>query len=925
MNMKKLFLQTIRLGFFLGFLLSPTQNWCALVHPGDFQLYEPAPLHLLLEKPVTTPPSEKPKVPTSSGIDATYAVKNLLSSIMEAFPHLTVQEALSRSALLGIISETDVQLHMYGTYQVQEDPKKPGRTIKVFDTNTSLNKIARLMLDVLSGKLRSTVQESNPFCGLEGAAIARIMQALTTGNDGINNLVKLLKDSTFITTWSDDWDAKMNTPTDDPNQKKEYSLSEFKTKIKDFIKLLETLNKAAKTSTEKAKNVNDLAKIFMTFLCVKDQKQKATGSSHALKEYYTELLGREFVEEQYTQEKLNTIKQALAGKDSSYSIKRDTKGLEDTIAYLSHFGAGDSSFLEAPFSNYITPTKKFSYCAEATIHSIMNSILYNPKKGILDINMLPIELQNHMGQKFKEFIKKYPDPAAPNYYADSLKEWLDLVAGLEGVEYKKGKGADAYEIKSGPENLVRVLNHIFGTTSDSFETFGTAVSNPEKSRKIDFMAEYGGFHFQIEEQGEVTIDARVETISQGVHASFTFKQNSITSLLHNKTFRSWVREFSDYAQEDLYGSIFMNKPGAITLTPLEEAIKNHWNDLVKTMLACGTDPNFKIFSTPLEEAILGHADDIVDALLQYGARVTEEALVTACTAGNLVLVKKFIPILEESGHSLQYASLLLKISESQSPSISLVEFLISKGVTLNGEDSLGKTLLFKAIDQGSLALVEYLVEHGILNDTSTKKTAFQAAIRQAASQATNDVSIVEYLIAHGATLPRSEQTKSFIDSLLLNDNARLIRCLIDTHIITAQLPFDKTNSLLSLAIKTGKFVISQFLIHDTPELSATLLLSVVASDSFTTEQKIELTKSILEKVTDISTAVFEEVRENLAIYEELNEDELGEEDKKEMELQKKQWTELLNLLEQAKTEQSFGLNLTTQEQKCITECVTEAI
>ena len=180
------------------------------------------------------------------------------------------------------------------------------------------------------------------------------------------------------------------------------------------------------------------------------------------------------------------------------------------------------------------------------------------------------------------------------------------------------------------------------------------------------------------------------------------------------------------------------------------------------------------------------------------------------------------------------------------------------------------------------------------------------------------------MIFHGATLPPSEQTESFIDSLLLNDNARLIRCLMDTNTITAHLPFDKTTSLLSLAIKQGKFGISQFLIQDTPELLSNPLLNVIASGSFSTEQKIQLTKSILEKVTDISTAILEEVKENLAMYEGLNEEELGEEDKKERKIQIKQWRELLNLLEQAQAEQLFGLNLTTQEQKCITECIMEA-
>jgi hypothetical protein len=96
---------------------------------------------------------QEPQPIINSIIDTTYAVKNLLSSIMETFPDLTVQEALSRSALLGIIAETEVQLHMYGTFTTEPNPAIPGRTMKVFDTHTPLNKITRAIFDILDRKI----------------------------------------------------------------------------------------------------------------------------------------------------------------------------------------------------------------------------------------------------------------------------------------------------------------------------------------------------------------------------------------------------------------------------------------------------------------------------------------------------------------------------------------------------------------------------------------------------------------------------------------------------------------------------------------------------------------------------------------------------------------------------------------------------
>ena len=122
MNMKKLFLKTLQFSLLLTLLLGSTLTWCA-----DTILQEPAAAHAL------------PAAQSNAVVDATYATKNLLSSIMEAFPHLTVQEALLQSALLGIIAEPEVQLHMYGTFTTEQNPAIPGRTMRVFDTHTPLN------------------------------------------------------------------------------------------------------------------------------------------------------------------------------------------------------------------------------------------------------------------------------------------------------------------------------------------------------------------------------------------------------------------------------------------------------------------------------------------------------------------------------------------------------------------------------------------------------------------------------------------------------------------------------------------------------------------------------------------------------------------------------------------------------------------
>ena len=731
--MKKMFLQRIaRVGLLLGLLLNPHLSAPSIASP-DRSI-------------------------ASSGIDATYAVKNLLSSIMETFPELTVQEALSRSALLGIISETDVQLHMYGTFKTVPNPDNPARTIKKFDTDTThstttLNKIARSMLDVLDGKLRPTALASNPFVGLDGKTVAKMM--LIINKDGVQGLIDALEKPTppkkkirgkkeeeaptepeersLLDAW---WESYRSSGVKRVFTQKSKFVAKILSDPKKndspeeipFVDLLKQYAAESVTTTEANgprqadKQKEELSKIFMTFLTVKDQKQKATGESHAIVEYYSALLGIEFKPEYYTTEELEQIGKALLGQDSTHTIGKDAKGVEDTTAFLAHFVAGNVAFLQTPFDRFTS----FSYCTEATIRSLMNSILYNPETEKLAITMLPLEIQKTMGQKFKDFIEKYPAPTATNYYGNSLKEWLDLVSGLDEVIYKNKTGKDAYEISAGagPKNIVTALNHIFGTKADSFETFATAVEvkddNDAVIRKISFTPNESGFDSEVTDHGKVIIEAKVGSKTDVSHATFTIKGNAIIDLLNNDTFRTKISKLSDYAKQDLYGTLF--KPSTLnvvgdtedTVISLIFAIRKREISLIKSMLTFGANPNFQdtYFQTPLEVAAYSKDASIAYELLKNGAHITEKALLNSCAVGNLELVKTFIPLLKNNGISPNYLDMLLKASGSHS--FPLVDFLLSKGADINGKKYSSSPLLRAIEGNEPIKMVQFLIDKGAL-------------------------------------------------------------------------------------------------------------------------------------------------------------------------------------------------------------------
>ncbi len=933
-NFLKSFLQTVKLGLFLGLLSSPAQNWCAAVaSSGDLGLQSPSqPLdHSLIEKS------------SSGSIDATYAVKHLLSSIMEKFPHLTVQEALSRSALLGIISETEVQLHMYGAFITKPDPKIPGRNIKVFAAGTPLNKIARAMFDVLDEKLRPTALASNPFVGINGKVLAKIMTILS--KDGAQGFINALEKPTPSKKKTRDKKEEAY-----PEQPEELSLldewwesykssgikgvfsqkSKFVAKILGdqtkksfeddipFIELLkqyvsESLTAGGIDSIQVAKQKEELSKMLMTFLYLKDQKQKATGESHALEEYYREILGTSFKIAYYRSSELEALGKLLLDSPLPKEIlSKNAANLENVVAYFTYFIASDIVFLQTPLS-------RFKDCAEATTRSFVNSVLYNQETGLFDITMLPSDVQATMKQEFKNFFEKYPDPTVLNYYGQTFKEWVLLVSGLDGVEYKHGKGKDASEISAaaGPKNLISTLNAIFGIKINSAEALASAleVKNSTNTvvRKVSLTSTKRGFDLQISNQKKVTIQAEIFSIVGTEHASFLIKGNTLRTLLKNKNFRLLVDNF----KQNLYGIVF--KSSTLNLaedenvpTPLLQAIKSNWEIDVKSMLAYGADPNFNgfYFNTPLEQALSEEASsDIINALLQHGAIVTEKALAFACSDGDITLVENLISLREQNGVPVDIVTSLLQ-GAILSKSFPLVKFLLSKGKPFKDRDDSEKLFLFHlAIREDLPLIVDFLIEQdpSIVHELSQDNESLLGFTLSEIQRGKKISAILDSLIKNHATLTQKEQENRFLLEFLSKErNFDLAKFLIIAKIISPEIISGKGRPFLSYALSVKSYDLTRLLIQQSTNFKSNPLIDIIES-SFNSTEKIQLVQDLLEKGIVLTPAILKSVNE--LVYHLDNE---------------KEQNDFLKVIEQAQTEQSFGLNLTPQEQKCITKCVTES-
>jgi ankyrin repeat protein len=346
--------------------------------------------------------------------------------------------------------------------------------------------------------------------------------------------------------------------------------------------------------------------------------------------------------------------------------------------------------------------------------------------------------------------------------------------------------------------------------------------------------------------------------------------------------------------------------------------------MVKSMLAFGADPSFhgSYPDTPLEVAVYAQDNSIAYELLKNGAHLTEIAVSGACMKGSLELMKLFIPLPADSGISLNYTKLLVVVLGSRTRPLPVIDFLLSQGADINGEGPSGDTPLLRAIQGYEPAtMVPFLINKG----ASVTQEALSAAcacgnlelvklLMPLVEQGITDLgyytkllvlagpqslSLVKFLLEKGADINCKNKTGNsllfralYVSRLKESSSSTIAKYLIEKG--AALTPSTEGESLLSVTIQKGRADLTELLIQHGADLTPNVLLAIVTSKKFSSTEKIQLTKSILGKNCPLSTDILEVVKENAT--EDKNDDE-------EDRLEKKQWAQLIPLLEQAYTQQ----------------------
>ena len=812
--------------------------------------------------------SSESAVVSDDAIYATYALKNTLGALVRAYPELPITDALSVSPLSGEIFRQFVQLHAYGKFNLVVRKKPDGREFfeKVFETDTDLNKMARHMFDVLDGIIRTAVPIGNPFLALNAVVIAKMIQTIQRA--GMLGLIDEIVTSTqpFKERKKAEQSAVGSAKADDSGEVNSDIIDEwwksykdrpeggklvervFKKRVREFGQHLQHFYNEAETVAQKKEAQKIFLRLLMTFLYIKDEKEGLTNPNYAIETYFKEL-AIPFERLYYTKQEQEAIGQALLGEAKKPSLTPSIVGVEDFCFYLTAFLKGDFSFLKAPFTFFVSTKKNdpenrfngkdFANCAEVTIESIVNVILYNPDLGIFDCSLLPPAVQATFDPLFLEFFQKYNDPKVLGYYKNSLLEWLTLISNIKTAQYKNMGSSGPFELNAaaGPQNLIAVLNHIFGTKADSFPQLGVLLST--SLRTIQFEDHAFSSKMTILQDNNPLIVARVETKTNIGHADFSFdSEATIMTFVTNKTFVKSMLQMCNYTGEDLSGLIF--NPSVLNCelaegeqTPLQYAIYENFEPLAKAMLFYGADPNVPVkepFLSPLQRAIRLKNIRLVVLLLQYHAQVTQKDIDLAFKTGDVAFVKNVIEEVSATGINIDVTALLQ--SAIYSGSLPLVMWCLEKGADSTYKDDQGRTMLHHAVFAGFLPIVDFLLQQNVelsAVDNAGKTPLFEAVVR-------GHFPIVKLLVNAGATCIDSYCNDSkFVRSLFMKEI--ILRYLIDKHAIS----FNATDpKMFQIALQISNFSTIVLLLKNGIPISFDGLVGAVTYLATEEEQQILL-------------------------------------------------------------------------------------
>lgn len=387
----------------------------------------------------------------------------------------------------------------------------------------------------------------------------------------------------------------------------------------------------------------------------------------------------------------------------------------------------DTSLLQVPVIDL--PYKDHAsrpLCAEETLRTLINILLYNFQTSTFDSSVLPEAIQKQCNPAFLAFIKKYHSPKTPDYYKKSAPQWLSLVAEVPGIGYK----SKIFEILADPHNNLALLCHLFGQTDvTSYEALAERLSTQD--RTVIFLQDGRNIHTEVKEKQHTSHE--ILTLKACVHfpvghAYIEFKENCTLSPRALQT----LEIVSSSLQKDLLSLRPYNLVDLKTISLQEfEKILTHQEALENEAF--------------LKRVIATSRTDLLQALLATQVRISDNLIFYLIEKEEACLLPLFLE--RRQAPSLNPGFIFCALKKKN---LALLQLLIDKGSNLEVKDATEQTPLLCAVSAYCSHQYGYLDCINKLLDAGCNLHACDKNGNTALHMAKRESYLLEKLLAAGA-------------------------------------------------------------------------------------------------------------------------------------------------------------------------------
>ena len=373
-------------------------------------------------------------------------------------------------------------------------------------------------------------------------------------------------------------------------------------------------------------------------------------------------------------------------------------------------------------------------CAETALRDLCNLILAGEDKK-MNISILPEHIQPLEG--FKEFYMKHSSYSAINDI-NVAQDWFNLLSDHKEIKYDSSLNSftlkKVYEVQSTLDNLLCVLNLLFGTTAQTYTEFAQKLSSDKRQITAEVIQKDEQVKFIIN-YGTLITEAHLY-VNKGKHTWLEVPMRTLENRELSTEDKTWFTHVTDIIHDEHTTAPVM-KNAELILTQRPHVLANQNN--TKTLLMPKTIAQASHFSYATEN---GAKKPYCSYWKDLIANKNPEEIKT--------ILKTIIAAEKSKNNSCVLTDIILWAAENNDPLAQkiLLNFLLHDvGIDINIKNREGFTPLILAAKKNTEATCKVLLEYGA--DVNAHNNLDDTALTWAATHKSN---IYTLLIDRGANV-----------------------------------------------------------------------------------------------------------------------------------------------------------------------------